>query len=75
MDFELSDDQLALRDGARELLDGLAAPPQVRAVIDTGGGLDPVLWQAMVDQGWTGIELPERRGGLGLGPVEVVEAS
>ena len=70
MDFELSDDQLALRDGARELLDGLAAPPQVRAVMDTGRGVDSVLWQAMVDQGWTGIELPERRGGLGLGPVE-----
>jgi alkylation response protein AidB-like acyl-CoA dehydrogenase len=70
MDFELSDDQLALRDGARELLDGFAAPPQVRAVMDTGRGVDSVLWQAMVDQGWTGIELAERRGGLGLGPVE-----
>ncbi|HEX2737033.1 MAG TPA: acyl-CoA dehydrogenase family protein [Acidimicrobiia bacterium] len=70
MNFELSDDQLALRDGARELLDGLAAPRQVRAVIDTGRSLDSVLWQAMVDQGWTGIELPERQGGLGLGPVE-----
>ena len=40
MDFDLSDDQLALRDGARELLDDLAAPPEVRAVVTpepTGG--------------------------------------
>ena len=31
MDFDLSDDQLALRDGARELLDRLSSPERVRA--------------------------------------------
>src|SRR5438128_885064 len=71
MDFELSEDQLALRDGARELLDGLATTAQVRTVVEAGGGIDAQLWKAMVDQGWTGVELPENRGGLGLGPVEV----
>ena len=71
MDFELSDDQLALRDGARELLDGLASPARVRAVMEAGGGFDAELWKAMVEQGWTGIELPESDGGLGLGVVEV----
>jgi alkylation response protein AidB-like acyl-CoA dehydrogenase len=71
MDFELSDDQLALRDGARELLDGLAAIPRVRAVVESGGGYDAELWKGMVEQGWTGVELAESEGGLGLGVVEV----
>ena len=34
MDFDLSDDQLALRDGARALLDDLASPERVRAHTD-----------------------------------------
>jgi alkylation response protein AidB-like acyl-CoA dehydrogenase len=71
MDFDLSDDQLALRDGARELLDGLAPPTRVRTVVDAGGGIDDGLWKAMVEQGWTAVEVPEERGGLGLGAVEV----
>ena len=36
MDFDLSDDQLALRDGARDLLDGRASPARVRATVDGG---------------------------------------
>src|SRR5918995_4046078 len=71
MDFELSDDQLALRDGARELLDGLAPSTRVRTIVDAGGGVDHGLWKAMVEQGWTAVEVPEDRGGLGLGAVEV----
>jgi hypothetical protein len=53
MDFELSSDQLALRDAARDLLDKLASPERVRKVVDAGGGYDADLWSAMVDQGWT----------------------
>lgn len=71
MDFELSDDQLALRDGARELLDGLASIGPVRSVVEAGGGIDTELWKAMVHQGWTAVELSEERGGLGLGTVEI----
>jgi alkylation response protein AidB-like acyl-CoA dehydrogenase len=70
MDFDLSDDQVALRDGARDLLDGHASPAQVRAHTESGRAYDGQLWQAMVDQGWLGIELPEARGGVGLGTVE-----
>jgi alkylation response protein AidB-like acyl-CoA dehydrogenase len=71
MDFDLSEDQLALRDGARELLDGLAPSTRVRTVVDAGGGIDHGLWKAMVEQGWTAVEVAEDRGGLGLGAVEV----
>ena len=62
---------MALREGARDLLDGLAPPARVRGVVDAGGGFDPELWKAMVEQGWTGIETAVEHGGLGLGAVEV----
>src|SRR5262245_45205643 len=71
MDFDLNDDQLALRDGARELLDHYAAPERVRAVVDAGGGVDAELWKAMAEQGWPGVAVAEEHGGLGLGTVEV----
>jgi alkylation response protein AidB-like acyl-CoA dehydrogenase len=71
VDFELSDDQVAVRDAAAQLLDGQASPAQVRSHLDSGGGLDPTLWRAMVDQGWPGLARPEADGGLGLGWVEL----
>src|SRR4051794_24810378 len=71
MDFDLSDDQLALREGARALLDDLASTDQVRRVADTAERFDRELWAAMVDQGWLGIAVPEPEGGVGLGPVEL----
>jgi alkylation response protein AidB-like acyl-CoA dehydrogenase len=72
MDFDLSDDELALRDGARDLLDDLASPARIRAHTERGDGFDAALWRAMADQGWLGIEVPEAHGGVGLGAVEVV---
>jgi alkylation response protein AidB-like acyl-CoA dehydrogenase len=70
MDFELSDDQRALQDAAADLLGSLSTPEQVRASAAKEEAFDSSLWKAMVDQGWTGVELPEDKGGLGLGMVE-----
>jgi alkylation response protein AidB-like acyl-CoA dehydrogenase len=71
VDFELSDDQQALGAAARELLADHASTTRVRAVVDAGGGRDPELWSAMVEQGWTALAVPEELGGLGLGWVEL----
>jgi alkylation response protein AidB-like acyl-CoA dehydrogenase len=73
VDFELNEDQQALRAAACELLDDRSSSVQVRAVVDAPvpGGIDAKLWAAMVDQGWTGIAVPEALGGVGLGWVEV----
>jgi len=71
MDFDLTDDQLALREGAGDLLDDLASPARVRAHTTTDAPFDRALWAAMVDQGWLGVEIDETAGGLGLGSVEV----
>src|SRR4051794_16642221 len=71
MDFDLNEDQLSLREGARELLDGVSAPDAVRVVVEAGGGRSDDIWNAMVDQGWLGVGLAEERGGLGFGTVEL----
>jgi alkylation response protein AidB-like acyl-CoA dehydrogenase len=70
MDFELSSDQRALRDAAAGLLAGRSPMPVVRDAAERAGAPDPALWQAMVDQGWCGLAVPEKLGGVGLGWVE-----
>jgi alkylation response protein AidB-like acyl-CoA dehydrogenase len=71
VDFELSDDQVALGDAASDLLSSLASPERVRSALASDGGYDRRLWEAMAEQGWMAIERPEEKGGLGLGMVEV----
>jgi alkylation response protein AidB-like acyl-CoA dehydrogenase len=71
VDFELNDDQQALRTAARELLDGRSTSAQVRATFESDAPWDAELWKAMVEQGWTGIAVAEDAGGVGLGWVEV----
>ena len=69
MDFDLSADQVALRDAAAALLDDRCGMAVVRRACDRGG-FDADLWAAMVQQGWPGIAVPESQGGVGLGTVE-----
>ncbi len=53
MHFDLSADQSALRDAARDLLDAAASPERVRAALGTP--YDERLWQQMAEQGWPGV--------------------
>lgn len=71
MDFELSEDQQALRAAARALLGDHASSARVRELVAGDDPYDRKLWEAMVDQGWLGVELDEEAGGLGLSFVEV----
>jgi alkylation response protein AidB-like acyl-CoA dehydrogenase len=70
VDFELSPDQQALRDAAAGLLAGRSPMVVVRSAVDRGGEPDAALWGAMVDQGWCGLAVPEKLGGVGMGWVE-----
>ena len=71
MDFEFSEDQLALQEAASDLLAARCTTERVRTVADTARHLDDDLWAAMAEQGWPAVEVAEDRGGLGLGLVEV----
>lgn len=70
VDFELSDDQLALQEAARDLLDDRADHDRVRAHLASGEPYDARLWQEMAEQGWLGVALPEAQGGIGMSWVE-----
>ncbi|MEU9894868.1 acyl-CoA dehydrogenase family protein [Streptomyces phaeochromogenes] len=73
MDFQLTDDQRALRAGVRELLDRRFGREQLRAAVDAPG-LDRAIWRELGEAGFFALRLPEAEGGVGLGLPEAVLA-
>ncbi|HVA13732.1 MAG TPA: acyl-CoA dehydrogenase family protein [Stellaceae bacterium] len=71
MDEQLSDEQRQLRDSAAKLCGDLGGAKRARVLRDAGQDIDAVAWQAICDAGWLGMLVPEARGGLGLGAVEL----
>jgi alkylation response protein AidB-like acyl-CoA dehydrogenase len=71
MDFDLSKPQKLLKLSAREFLTRECQPARVRQLMSTETAHDDQLWQAVADQGWLALTIPEAHGGLGLGPVEL----
>src|SRR5918998_3177802 len=71
MDFDLSKPQKLLKETARALLARECGPGRVRGLLETETAHDDRLWQAIADQGWTGLLVAEEHGGLGLGLVEM----
>ena len=69
MDFELTDDQVALQEGVRAFLDGRFSLDDVRA-IEAAGHLDRDRWRELGETGVFSITLPEADGGLELGVSE-----
>jgi alkylation response protein AidB-like acyl-CoA dehydrogenase len=71
MDFDLSKPQKLLQDSARAFFSRECSAERVRELMATDTAHDNKLWQAIADQGWTGLIVPEQYGGLGLGLVEM----
>lgn len=73
MDFRLSDEQEMLRNGLDRFLATRYELDRSRAAAKTGAGWQPDMWRAFADDlGILGAALPERVGGSGGGPVEVM---
>jgi alkylation response protein AidB-like acyl-CoA dehydrogenase len=72
VDFTFSEEQEALRSTARSFLDREVGATHVRAMLDDERGFTDDLWRRFADLGWTGVLVPEARGGAGLGMLEVV---
>ncbi len=66
MNFDLGPDELALRDGIRELCAGRFPMERVR------GGFDREMWRELGEAGVFSLRLPESEGGVGLGMTEAV---
>ena len=71
MDFELTEEQAALREVSRSML-AVSCPPQlVRSLAAAGTDVDDKLWQRGTELGWTGLAVPEEHDGAGQGLVEL----
>jgi alkylation response protein AidB-like acyl-CoA dehydrogenase len=66
MDFELSDDQVALQEGVRNFCQGRFPIEAVRELTDCGG-VDPGRWRELAEMGVFALRLPEPEGGIDLG--------
>ncbi len=73
MDFELSDDQVALSEGVRSFCEGRFPIETVRE-LEGRGGVDRALWRELADLGVFSLRLPEADGGAGLGWADTVLA-
>ncbi|MGV9833939.1 acyl-CoA dehydrogenase family protein [Nocardia niigatensis] len=72
MDFELTDEQVMLRDTVRDLL-GRAYDPETRLkVTDTDLGWSRDVWRQLAELGVLGLPFDEEDGGAGAGPVETM---
>ncbi|MCU0270630.1 MAG: acyl-CoA/acyl-ACP dehydrogenase [Acidimicrobiales bacterium] len=73
MDFELSDDQVALQEGLRSFCQGRLPMAAVRE-LEATGGIDRALWRELAEMGVFALRLPEADGGVGLGWADAVLA-
>lgn len=67
MDFGLTEEQELLQQSARDFLASECPPAFVREVAFKGDGFPRSLHEKMAGMGWTGLIIPEKFGGLGLG--------
>jgi alkylation response protein AidB-like acyl-CoA dehydrogenase len=72
VNFDFSEDQYQLRDGARDFFEGESSAQHVRAMWDTDTGRSPELWRKMAETGFVGLTVPEAHGGLGMHEVDLV---
>jgi alkylation response protein AidB-like acyl-CoA dehydrogenase len=77
MNLELSDEQVFLRDAARQALSRTNTIEAARDALDQqvlheGGKDRPDLWPAAVEAGWPGLLVGEERGGAGLDAFDAI---
>jgi alkylation response protein AidB-like acyl-CoA dehydrogenase len=70
MNFELSEEQVLLREAAAGALSRLDTIPGAREALD--GGELPDLWPTARDAGWTGLLIGEEHGGAELGALDAM---
>ncbi len=70
MQLEFTPEQEELRDSVRAVLERECPIGLVRSIVENQASPDG-LWKQMVELGWPALTVPEERGGLGLGWVEL----
>ncbi|MGI8920269.1 MAG: acyl-CoA dehydrogenase family protein [Solirubrobacteraceae bacterium] len=73
MNFDLNDDQRAIKQTAREFLTRRYPLEEVRRLaLEEERGFTDDQWRELSELGWPGLAVPEADGGQGLGTVELV---
>jgi hypothetical protein len=71
VDFTFNDDQRAIRDLARGILEKEVTVERLRRLERIGEWHDPSLWKTLADAGLLGLVVPTADGGMGLGLLEL----
>jgi len=72
MEFTFSEDQRELRRSARRFLEIESSEARVRTAMASERGYDPVVWKRLGEElAWTALTIPENRGGLGMGALDL----
>src|SRR3972149_4669534 len=66
MNLDFSEEQLMLRDSAREFLTRKLPKKTVRELEESETGHSTEIWKEMAGLGWMGLALPEKHGGAGM---------
>ena len=67
LDFSFSEEQEAIRELAREILEAEAPIERVKEAEKTSGWLDEALWKQCAEANLLGIAISEAHGGMGMG--------
>jgi alkylation response protein AidB-like acyl-CoA dehydrogenase len=71
VDFQLSEDQVALQEGIRSFCASRVSRDQLRE-LDVRGKFDRALWRELAEMGVFSLRLAEDAGGVGLGSADAV---
>jgi len=71
MDFSFSDEQVALRDLARKILEDLATNERLKEIESKDPVFDEKLWSELAKANLVGVAIPEEFGGSGFGSFEL----
>lgn len=72
MHFAFTDDQIAINDAARTMLQETCTPADLRKLLDSGEARDAARWTTICDMGLLGLLAPEPAGGLGLEMTDLI---
>jgi len=71
VDFSFTEDQEAVRDLARQILQDRADPEQLSAIERSDQGMDGELWKSLAEANLLGVAIADEHGGSGFGFAEL----
>jgi acyl-CoA dehydrogenase len=71
MNFDLSDEQIMLKEQAARVFATHASPAELRRLIDSGAGWSEPLWRQLIELGFLGAAIPDEYGGLGMSALDL----